>query len=85
MHECPSVPTALDVAAQHLVIKVGVAVSQNLIETVQLRARRASFSVNVRNKYSPTVRTRGVSVFAADFAILAGLPIVETSAHADVP
>jgi hypothetical protein len=51
MHDCPSVPTALDVAAQHLVIKVGVAVSQNLIETVQLRARRSSFSVNVRNKY----------------------------------
>ena len=53
------VPTALDVAAQHLVIKIGVAVSQNLTENVQLRARRASLSVNVRNKYLPHSADKG--------------------------
>ena len=84
MHECPSVPTALDVAAQHLIIvEIGVAVSQNLIENVQLRGSPRFARRNVRNKYLPHSADKSVSVFAADFAILVAVPIVETClAHA---
>jgi hypothetical protein len=55
-----------------------VAVSQNLIENVQLRGSPRFARRNVRNKYLPHSADKGGFVFAADFAILVAVPIVET-------
>jgi len=42
---------ALDVAAQHLVIEIGAAVAQNLIESVPVAGSPRFTQRNVRNKY----------------------------------
>jgi hypothetical protein len=64
MHECPSVPTALDVAAQHLIIvEIGVAVSQNLIENVQLRGSPRFARRNVSVQKAQTTQSAASAIW----------------------
>ena len=61
MFEWSSVPTALDVAAQHLIVEIGAAVAQNLIESVPVAGPPRFAEIE-----SPTGVHRVLAIFTAD-------------------
>ena len=61
MLERPSVPTTLDAAAEHLIIEIGAAVAQNLVESVPVAGSPRFAQRNVRNKDLLLVAACGTS------------------------